>query len=656
MPNRPMFACLIAALSPLFLLGCDAPKEAKRVDVAPELLKDVPNVLRGTIGAEANFRGIEPVLVSGLGIVVGLRGTGGADNMDPAIQTTMERDISRGGIGRGGAGSNYPGMEGMTPAEFLRSRDVAVVIVEARIAPGSPEGSVFDVFVRTLPGSGVTSLEGGSLWTTDMRLGQAAVFGAVKARSIAEARGPLFINPFSDSQPTAAGEVKVTRTTGRVLGGGRVTQPLQIEMVLDNDSHARARSIVSAINSRFPMGPGDDGQTARGRGSGSSGTGAAGTIASQSIALRVPMAYSDRPAEFLQLIRHLRVDNSMQDEFARRYVEELKSQPGLAEEIRWCLQAVGRPAVPFLPPLYDYPEIAPKLAGLAAGARLGDARAAGPLIDLAKSGAPGLRSEALRLLGEMPANPAINLALRELVSNPDLDVRVAAYEGLRKRGDQLLVRLPVGPDPRQPRFSLEILPANEPMVYITQQGEPRIVLFGGLDLNSPRTRGSGKYRGIMLQRPLLVSSQDDRLMMAADSPTEDVRVRYRDGRTNQSVTAKAPLDLGELIEFMAHTPTPEDPRPGLGMSYSEVVGAIYDMSRQGAFNATFATEEDKLRAEIFEASQVAIADRPETPAAANQADAMFKPLAPKPLSSEAPSTGERKSRVVPLAKPKPKKN
>ncbi|MBY0311740.1 MAG: flagellar basal body P-ring protein FlgI [Phycisphaerales bacterium] len=635
----------------LAMSGCgDEPRAVRKVEPPAALLRDVAPALRGTIGAEATFRGIEPVLVSGLGIVVGLAGTGGADNLDQAVLATMERELGRGGVGRGSIGANMPGLEGVTPQQFLRSRNVAVVIVESRIPPGAPEDEPFDVYVRAVPGSSVTSLEGGTLWTTDLRIGPAAVFGSYKTRRIAEARGPIFINPFSAPSTSATGELEVTRTTGRILGGGKVVDPLLIEMVLDNDSHARARSIVGAINSRFARGAGDEGQIARGRGSG-------GGASMQSVALRVPRSYRERPAEFLQLVRHLRVDPSVPEEFARQYVETLKTQPELSEDMRWCLQAVGRPALPFLYPMYDYPELGPRMAALQAGAGLGDPRAVPALIELAKTGPASLRTEAIDLLGRMPSNPAVNLALRELLSAPELDVRISAYESLRERGDSMIVSVPVGDDVRQPKFLLELVQASDPLVYVTQQGQPRVVIFGGIDASLARTRPdakSGKYRGLAVTKPNLVSLWDDRFMMAADESTSPTRVMWRDARGKLTQTT-APDEVAELVQFLAHNSTPENPRPGLGMSYSQVVGAVYEMTKRGAIGATFATEEDKLRAEIFQAAQqLVLVDRPETEADAQAlkgAESIFKPEAPKALAADGAGGGETaggKSKIVPL--------
>jgi flagellar basal body P-ring protein FlgI len=649
-PYARLASCLIASgLIAAALTSC-GPSEKKQVKKAePAVLRDVPDALRGTIGAEAAFRGVEPTLVSGLGVVVGLNGTGGGE-LPQSIMTTMEREVARNGIGKGGAVAETS-LGPMTPQEFLRSPDVAVVIVEARIAPGAPEGSNFDVFVRTLPGSSVTSLEGGTLWTTELRIGPAAVFGAVKTRKIAEARGPVFINPFSDSGAASEGsDVSITRTRGRVLNGGTVTDPLLIEMVLDNDSHTRARSIVAAINSKFPREAGDEGATARGR-----GRSGAEESAVQSIALRVPRAYKDRPAEFLQIVRAMRVDSSMPQEYARQYVETLKQNPGMAGSIRWMLQALGKPALPFMASMYDYPEFNPRMAALAAGARLGDPRATTPLLELARSGPPGLRTDAIRLLADMPRDPAINLGSKEL------DVRVAAYEALRKRRDPIIAQAALGGTIERPDFVMELVPKTtedqDSLIYITQQGEPRVVLFGGLEPKAVRARDGSKFGGIKLNRPMLTSAFGDRLLLSADSLGGQVRLRYTSPKLAQVMTLpRVPEDLGEFIEFLARKTGPEEPRPGLGLTYSEVVTVLYELSKQGGVSAAFATEEDRLRAEIFEAARTTmLTDRPEGEAQLGPDATVFAPVAP---GSSAAGTGaaakaeDRGTRVIPLTKPR----
>ena len=648
---RPLVASVAACLIALTGASCDSKPKAKVKPADLAAIRDVPQPLRGTVGAEAAFRGIEPVLVSGFGIVVGLNGTGGGELPVP-IQNTMERQVSLGGIGKGGAGS-IGEMGPMTPQEFLRRDDVAVVIVEARVPPGAPEGAKFDLSVRALPGSSVTSLEGGTLWSTELRIGPATVFGGMKSHLLGEGKGPVAINPFSEPSVGPSGELTITRTRGRVLNGGVVTNPLLIEMVLDNDSPSRARAVVQAINSKFPREPGDDGAIARGRGAGGE------SKAYQSIAIRVPQSYKTNPYEFLQLVRYMRIDQAFLQEYARQDVEGMKASPGMADDYRWLLQSIGKPALPFMVPMYEYPEYGPRMAALTAGARLGDARTVGPLIELANDGTGSLQTDAIMLLGDMPRNPSINMALRVMLGSPDLDIRVAAYDALVKRDDPSIVRVPVGRERGSgiPKFTLDLVPipsGAEPMIYVTQQGEPRVVLFGGIDQSGARPRPGAVSGEIQFTKPFLVTAWGERFMIASDTPGAAIRVRYVDPRTDYPLaSAKAPEGLAEMIEFMAHKTTPEEPKPGLNFTYSEVAGALYEMSRQNALNAAFATEGDKLRAEIFEASQATLlADRPEATADEAPDSAIFKPTAPAPLPSAEAQTTAKKSRVIPLNKPK----
>lgn len=620
----------ILAGGALFALGCSStPKRAERLE-RPLIVRDVPDVLRGTIGTETTLRGVEPVLVSGFGIVVGLNGTGGSGNVDPAIQATMERELARGGITRAPSGHDL-GELGVSPAEFLRDKNVAIVIVEAAIPPAAPRGATFDVRVRTLPNSEASSLEGGTLWTTDLRIGPATVFEGYKTHLIAQARGPVFVNAFAEP-----GSDTVNRTVGRVIGGGTMVQPLRIQMVLDNESHLRARSILQAINTRFPEGRNDDGPIATGRDG-------------QSLTIRIPYEYRKNPDEFIRLLQATRIDQSRPQEWACRYVEELKKQPELAEPLTWCLRALGDMAIRSgcLHPMYDYPESGPRLAALEVGARLGDPRVAPYLKDLALNGPTSIRAAVVELMADMVTNPQIGLTLRQLLDAPELDVRVAAYEALVKRGDPLIERRVIGSDVTRPRFYIDMVPARNPLIYVTQQGEPRIVLFGA------RPMGEAQET-LRLSRPLMVSAWSNRFMLSADSPGAPIRLFYADPRTRPGVGRPLVLEnvTDKLVDFIAllgHEVTPEDPAPGLDMTFSEVVGVLYEIQRQNGVSALFATETDRLGAEVYRAARSTVVE--ERPITAE---------APKPIVQYAPTdpqsavpvpivnTGEKRSLVKPL--------
>lgn len=694
--------------------GCDSPPP-KPKQVEP-IVRDVPEVLRGTVGSWAALQGHEPVLVSGYGLVVGLNNTGGGALPGP-IEATMERELRRGGVGKGGAMGDTS-LGNMTAKELLRDPRVAVVIVEGVVPPGAPRGWRFDVRVRTLPGSSVTSLEGGRLWTTDLRLGPVTPFGAMRTRKLGEGRGEVFINPFADptgrdlsealgsrageldraaaaaaagasdseegatpvdravGQPTDMARVLsggegakaggpagdgssgaetpttarpdrgarpmplasaavatdgVTRTVGRVLGGGVVTDPMRMVINLDNPSHQRAILVTQAINNRFPIGRGDEGQIARG-------------LSDSAIALRVPAAHFDRADEFIRLVQYLQIDQALPADYARRYAEELRQQPALADELSWCLQAIGKPAIPALQGLYESPEFLVRLAALRAGGRLGDPRATPFLRELAASGPTGRRVEAIGLLGGMGSDPQINRFLRELVNDPETEVRVAAYEALRERGDGTVEVIAV-----EDKFQLHVVRARDGLVYVTQQGKPRIVIFGD---------------GLTLSDTALVSAWEDRLLVRADPPStpgEPVRWRlyYRDFRTERVTQGVVRPGLKELVRYMGRNPSPSNPEPGLGMTYSEVVGALFEIQRQGGVDAAFAKEQDRFLARLARAAdEIVLEERPERiNQPRNELGSMMSPRGARVgLGAEerGDRSGDTKPTIVPIA-PRPKK-
>lgn len=651
----PILACaaLFAAAS---IPSCGSSPKPRPRSVTP-VVREVPTLLRGTIGAEASVFGAEPVLVSGLGFVVGLNGTGGGQIPD-RIAATMEREMGLQGIGKAGDFTGTP-LDGLTPRQLLRHPDTAVVLVQAAIPPGLPKGSTFDVYVRAL---NATSLEGGRLWSTDLRFGPASVFGSVQTQRLGSARGAIFVNPFAEPGKKNA---TVSPTVGRVLEGGTVTSPLELALILDNPSFSRARSIVEAIKNRFPEGPGDEGSIARGLSGGNESSGAGGRIA-----LRVPARYRERPADFLSLVRYLQVDQSSPEEYARKYVEGLKSDPVLAEPLSYCLEGIGEKAIPFLRAAYDYPERLPRLAALRAGSRLGDVQAAEALVGLARTGKAADRVDAIRLLGDLDAGPTVDLALRALLSEKELVIRVASYEALAKRSERTqLARLVAQAQARAQtpgqeiswnqlellsqsslpggvqgvqrelmpgKFVLDLVPGGDPLIYITQQGRPRIVLFG-----DP-----------LLVRPLLVSAWSDRLLLAADNENDPIRLYYRNPKTEQPLQMNVPPLLSSVVPLFAHKTTPEEPSPGLDLTYSETVGALYAIHQSGGTPAAFATERDRLLAELTSAAQSPeTKDRPETPADKEQVVVFDKPV----VNPGAPAPKDEGPKIVPLEPTDPKK-
>jgi len=608
----PVVATLLALLAlwalPALLTGCGEIVERAPERTATERLTsanfklEIEPILRGTVASEAVVSGFEPVVVRGYGLVVGLNGNG-SRLMPAEVRAYMLQEMARKGVGNAATGFGD-----LTPEKMLNSGDCAVVIVEGVIPPGSPKDTRFDVRVFAVPGSGTTSLEGGSLWTTELRPGP-LVTGNRQARPLAEARGPLFINPFVE--PRALERDAVNRLSGRILEGGTVSKDMLLRLRLAQTSHTRAKSIESSINSTFPREPSQKQDTAKGR-------------SGDAIDITVPPSYADRSGEFVQLLSHAPMLVEAPEQTALYVRRALLANPGMAEAAAWRWRAIGKKALPMIQDLYDYPEEEIRMAALLAGANLDDPLTVPPLLDMTRSGEEKNRLAAIALLADMGRNPAIDVGLRELLDDEDVDVRLAVFDTLEKRKDPLIGRLAV-----DGKFTVNLVPSRKPMLYVAQTGQPRIVVF---DETSE------------LVRPVTFSAWSNRLMVKGDEGEKQVQVYWRPAAGGPPEIENADPRLTEFIPFLGHTTTIEKPAPGIGLSYSETIGALHQLWRNGYIPGDFKAEQDRVLAAIIRAQKPdEELDRPEF----DDPDGASDGLPP----GAAPADPARRSDLAELAAP-----
>lgn len=575
MRSTILTALLCQILLALTLVGCgelvetvpNRPKQARLNGT--NFVLDVDPMMRGTVAAETAIAGLEPVIVRGYGLVVGLNGTGGR-LMPAEVRAMMVQELARRGIGNPGTGLD------VTPETMLNSPDTAVVIVEGIIPPGATKDTKFDLRVAALPGTDVTSLEGGRLYSTDLRPGPLLI-GSRQARILAQGKGNIFINPFVE--PGATSRDAVNRLVGRILDGGKVASDLPMKLKLATSSHSRSRTIQSAINSTFPREPKQRTDTARGENA-------------DSIELTVPPSFDGKTEDFIQLIRHVPLDTTATEVTAMAVRRALIANPGTAQDAMWRFRALGKRALPVIQDLYNYGEENPRMAALEAGAALDDALAAAPLVEMAKSGATGNRIRAIGLLADLGFNPDINVGLRPLLNDPEPDIRLSAYETLLKRKDPLIRVMDI-----DGKFDVVLIPSEQPMIYITQSGRPTIALFDD---------------DMAVERPLTHTIWGDRLIFKADVNDDELQVFYRPGEDERAEIQVVDRHLSELIPFLGHTVTVEKPTPGIGLSYGETIGAVHGLWRAGHIKTDFKAEQDRIQAAILRRqSDEDKAERPE---------------------------------------------
>ena len=101
-----------------------------------------------TIGKKITFANADPMPVSGIGLVVGLDGTGGGAPVGP-LRTMLENHLRQQG---------YEHIK-----EILDSNTTSLVAVSGMLAPGSKKGDLFDVDVSVPRECKTSSLRGGKL-------------------------------------------------------------------------------------------------------------------------------------------------------------------------------------------------------------------------------------------------------------------------------------------------------------------------------------------------------------------------------------------------------------------------------------------------------------------------------------------------------------
>lgn len=570
--SRVALAFLAATLA---LGGCGGDKPRREPAPPPPSYRG-PAYLHGAIGSLAGVRGFEPLLVSGYGLVVGLPGTGSAD-VPPYLRQWLIQEMRKGGMG-----NPQFKTEAMSPERVLVSRTAAPVVLEGLIPPGAVVGTRFDVLVTALPRTQTTSLDGGTLYTFDM-----AVDGAnPEMRSyhaLARASGPMYLNPFEDE---AVKDRQDLERQAVIVGGGVVVEARQVELILNTPSWQRSRLIADTINERFPKDPDLDREDV------------AKPITDQMIRLNIPARYASRPGDLLALINHLFIQRApgFEAEKAQQLANLLVKDPKAhAVDVLLCWQTLGRVALPVVRKYYDHENIEVRRVALEAGARQGDEQTVDRLSEFCRSPDPAQRRRAAEMLVNLPRSIRAARLLKDLLDDDDRKVRVAAYETLAEVNDPLLQRRTFYRD-RQFKFRLDLVPSDKPLIYISQKDYPRIAIFNSM---------------LGFNAPTVAKLWDNRLMLKVDAPDEPVTAFYQKTGAPEPKTYRFAPTVANLVFLLSHKPSLEQPTEGLDLNYSQVVSALFRLSRTGYVPAEVEVRLNQLAELIAGVRDEQSADRPE---------------------------------------------
>ncbi len=510
----------------------------------------------GTVGELTLLADVNPVTLRGFGLVVGLAGTGSTDcptSVRDYLIDFLSKQIAL-------QGRRKPEQ---SPAELIDSPDTAVVEVAGVAPAGSRGGARFDLRVRALAGTTTTSLSGGMLLPTEMRIfdvaasGEGLFFGQV----LAEAGGPVVISPFAESAQAVSDADPRAAT---VLGGGRILEPRVARLTLLRPNYQTARQIERRINERF-------GQSPRIATAQSAGY----------VELQTPPEYAPRPELFQRVVAYLPLQNepAAVERRLKNLSEAALSGSGEYEAISLSWEALGRSALPGLQPFYANADPALRFFAARAGLRLGDPAAVAVMSELAQSAPHAERILAIRELSYSSA-PQAPLRLVRLLDESDQEIRVAAYEALVQLGHSGAIKstkFPFALDRAQLNFSLDVVDSSgPPLIYVRRTRLPRIAVFG---------------RAARLNTPVFYTQASDALTVHTVDGSSDISVFIkRGGKLSPQVIT--PPRVADLVTALAAVPGEGGGRPrGLGLPYSRVVQVLADLCRDETISAPLVFEQ-----------------------------------------------------------------
>lgn len=179
----------------------------------------------------ARVHGVRDNDVYGYGLIVGLNGTGDRSTASPFTPQTIANMLQRLGIA--------------VPPLALNSKNVAAVMVTAKLPPFVKTGTTLDVLVSSLGDS--STLQGGTLLLTPLQ--------GPDGRTYALAQGPISVGGVAASGGTGDSVQKNHPTVGRIPGGALVERevpaaldPAAFSLTLLQGDFTTAVRLAEAVN------------------------------------------------------------------------------------------------------------------------------------------------------------------------------------------------------------------------------------------------------------------------------------------------------------------------------------------------------------------------------------------------------------------------
>ena len=491
------------------------------------------------VGDYTTFTGLHRVVLEGVGLVVGLNGTGG----DPPPSTYREAlvdDMRRRNIREW--------------KEIIRSPDTALVVVRAYLPPLISKGDRFDVDIRVPGDTGATSLNGGRLMETI--LSETALVpgqGVMKGHVVAKAHGPIMISPEEGDAEDLNGVLK----RGRVLGGG--VSLIERDMALYVRSNFRTYRNITRLADKI-------GQRFYAYDAYGLREPLAKAQTDQRILLKVHPLYKHNYPRFLQVVQNIAFRETAVSRRVRlQRLEHDLLQPEKAQRAALRLEAIGDEAISVLKTGLKSQHLECRFHAAHALSYLGESAG----VEVLKESAQKERAFRVFAYASMSIldDPEAHMALRDLMNvhvdadgktTDSAETRYGAFRALwtLDRNDPFIA----GEQLRKEFWLHPLETTGDPMVHITNRKRAEIVLFGAdQEFVTPMAVRAGNH--------ILVTSRP-----GSETITVSRFMPYGDDK--RKVVSK---NIEEVIRVAAD----------FGASYPDIAQMLVQADRQGNLQGRF---------------------------------------------------------------------
>lgn len=495
-----------------------------------------------TVFQRASVGNAEAIPVGGVGLVIGLDGTGGNPPADEN-RAKLEDDLRRRNV--------------RDIKKLLNSTDVALVLVSGVVKPGARKGDPLDLEVHIPRGNPATSLRGGELQecllynygnSQSLAPGHSGPGGQLIGHALVTAQGSILVGLGEGDEATKA-------KSGRIWGGGRSRIDLPFNLVLNSEQQfaSVAKLLADRINHAY-----------LGQSRTAPGISVAVPMAdpgSASVSLNIPPQYRLNQPRFLRVTglvplrdpgaSGLEASPDRPQSYRQRLLDDLRD-PGRCVVAALRLEALGTESVPDIKAvLKDATHPLVKFCCAEALAYLGSTAGADDLADAVRK-QPVLRSFALTALAALDEAICQERLIELVKEGGDDETRYGAFRALGTL------------NPRHPlvrgellaeSFALHAVPhGSRPMVHLTTVRKAEVVLFDEPTLQSPFSIASGDF-------VLSATNGDDRCIISLIQPGADMPTRK-----------PCSLKLLDILKTMGQ----------LGANYADVVDLLQQAHRQQA--------------------------------------------------------------------------